>query len=70
MDWWYSPLAFVAKAVCLAARRTPDVNASWDEAAGEIVYYDRVQPGIAAATPRGEAPDMISLSRSTTSALR
>jgi 2-oxoisovalerate dehydrogenase E2 component (dihydrolipoyl transacylase) len=48
-----TPLAFVAKAVCLAARRTPDVNASWDEPAGEIVYYDRVQLGIAAATPRG-----------------
>jgi pyruvate dehydrogenase E2 component (dihydrolipoamide acetyltransferase) len=29
------------------------VNAHWDEAAGEIVYYDRVQLGIAAATPRG-----------------
>jgi pyruvate dehydrogenase E2 component (dihydrolipoamide acetyltransferase) len=48
-----TPLAFVAKAVCLAARRTPAVNASWDEQAGEIVYYDRVQLGIAAATPRG-----------------
>jgi 2-oxoisovalerate dehydrogenase E2 component (dihydrolipoyl transacylase) len=48
-----TPLAFVAKAVCLAARRTPEVNASWDEAAGEIVYYDHVQLGIAAATPRG-----------------
>ena len=48
-----TPLAFVAKAVCLAARRTPAVNASWDEPAGEIVYYDHVQLGIAAATPRG-----------------
>jgi pyruvate dehydrogenase E2 component (dihydrolipoamide acetyltransferase) len=48
-----TPLAFVAKAVCLAATRTPEVNASWDEPAGEIVYYDRVQLGIAAATPRG-----------------
>jgi pyruvate dehydrogenase E2 component (dihydrolipoamide acetyltransferase) len=48
-----TPLAFVAKAVCLAARRTPEVNASWDDAAAEIVYYDRVQLGIAAATPRG-----------------
>ncbi len=48
-----TPLAFVAKAVCLAARRTPEVNAHWDEAAGEIVYYDRIQLGIAAATPRG-----------------
>jgi pyruvate dehydrogenase E2 component (dihydrolipoamide acetyltransferase) len=48
-----TPLAFVAKAMCLAARRTPEVNAHWDEAAGEIVFYDRVQLGIAAATPRG-----------------
>jgi 2-oxoisovalerate dehydrogenase E2 component (dihydrolipoyl transacylase) len=46
-------LAFVAKALCLAARRTPEVNSHWDEAAGEIVFYDRVQLGIAAATPRG-----------------
>lgn len=48
-----TPLAFVARAVCLAAARTPAVNASWDESAGEIVYYERVQLGIAAATPRG-----------------
>ena len=48
-----SPLAFVAKAVCLALRRTPVLNARWDEPAGEIVYYDRVRLGIAAATPRG-----------------
>jgi 2-oxoisovalerate dehydrogenase E2 component (dihydrolipoyl transacylase) len=48
-----TPLAFAAKAVCLAARRTPDVNASWDEASGEIVYFDHVHLGIAAATPRG-----------------
>ncbi len=48
-----TPLAFAAKAVCLAVRRTPDVNASWDEAGGEIVYFDHVHLGIAAATPRG-----------------
>ncbi|OXM74320.1 MULTISPECIES: dihydrolipoamide acetyltransferase family protein [Amycolatopsis] len=48
-----TPLAFAAKAVCMAAKRTPDVNASWDEAAGEIVYKDYVHLGIAAATPRG-----------------
>ncbi|NIH77539.1 dihydrolipoamide acetyltransferase family protein [Amycolatopsis viridis] len=48
-----TPLAFAAKAVCMAVRRTPDVNASWDEAAGEIVYKDYVHLGIAAATPRG-----------------
>jgi len=48
-----SPLAFAAKAVCLAARRTPEVNASWDDAAQEIVYFEHMQLGIAAATPRG-----------------
>ncbi|WP_028934273.1 dihydrolipoamide acetyltransferase family protein [Pseudonocardia spinosispora] len=48
-----SPLVFAAKAVCLAARRTPEVNAHWDDDAQEIVYYDHVQLGIAAATPRG-----------------
>ncbi|SDP91633.1 dihydrolipoamide acetyltransferase family protein [Lentzea jiangxiensis] len=48
-----TPLAFCAKAVVLAARRTPDVNATWDAAANEIVYKDYVHLGIAAATPRG-----------------
>ena len=48
-----TPLVFAAKAVCLAAKRTPDVNAVWDEAAGDIVYKDYVHLGIAAATPRG-----------------
>jgi pyruvate dehydrogenase E2 component (dihydrolipoamide acetyltransferase) len=48
-----TPLVFAAKAVCLAVRRTPDVNATWDEQAGEIVYKSYVHLGIAAATPRG-----------------
>ncbi|RIQ31153.1 dihydrolipoamide acetyltransferase family protein [Jiangella rhizosphaerae] len=48
-----SPLAVLAKAVCIAARRTPDVNARWDDAAGEIVLQRYVNLGIAAATPRG-----------------
>ena len=48
-----TPLVFAARAMCLAARRTPEANASWDEAAGEIVYFDYVHLGIAAATPRG-----------------
>ncbi|MFC4854977.1 dihydrolipoamide acetyltransferase family protein [Actinophytocola glycyrrhizae] len=46
-----TPLTFAAKAVCLAVRRTPDVNATW--AGEEIVYKDYVHLGIAAATPRG-----------------
>jgi 2-oxoisovalerate dehydrogenase E2 component (dihydrolipoyl transacylase) len=48
-----SPLLFVARALLLAARRHPMVNSSWDEAAQEIVVHDRVNLGIAAATPRG-----------------
>ena len=48
-----SPLLVVAKAVCLAMRRTPEVNATWDEAAQEIVLKHYVNLGIAAATPRG-----------------
>lgn len=48
-----TPLAVVAKAVCLAAARTPEVNARWDEAAQEIVRFDGVNLGIAAATDRG-----------------
>ncbi|WP_432559707.1 dihydrolipoamide acetyltransferase family protein [Granulicoccus sp. GXG6511] len=48
-----SPLLLVAKAVCLALRRTPEMNTSWDEEAQEIVYHGRVNLGIAAATPRG-----------------
>ena len=48
-----SPLLVVAKAVCLAVRRTPEVNATWDDAAQEIVLKHFVNLGIAAATPRG-----------------
>jgi pyruvate dehydrogenase E2 component (dihydrolipoamide acetyltransferase) len=48
-----SPLLVVARAVCLAVRRTPEVNATWDEAAQEIVLKHHVNLGIAAATPRG-----------------
>jgi len=52
-DLRVSPLLIVAKAVTLAARRTPIVNAAWDERAQEIVYKGAVNLGIAAATPRG-----------------
>ena len=48
-----TPLLVVAKALCLAIRRNPEVNASWDEAAQEIVIKRDVNLGIAAATPRG-----------------
>jgi len=48
-----TPLAFVARAVCAALGRVPDVNARWDEAAGEIVFPEYVNLGFAASTPRG-----------------
>ncbi len=48
-----SPLLIVARAVCAAIRRTPEVNATWDDAAQEIVLKHYVNLGIAAATPRG-----------------
>ncbi len=48
-----SPLLFLARAVIWATRRTPIVNATWDEAAGEIVIKNYVNLGIAAATDRG-----------------
>jgi 2-oxoisovalerate dehydrogenase E2 component (dihydrolipoyl transacylase) len=34
-------------------RRTPEVNATWDDQAQEIVYHGTVNLGIAAATDRG-----------------
>ena len=48
-----SPTLVVARAVCLALRRTPELNATWDDAAQEIVVKDAVNLGIAAATDRG-----------------
>ena len=46
-------LAVVAKALCIAVARTPEMNARWDGAAGEIVRWRSVNLGIAAATDRG-----------------
>lgn len=48
-----TPLVVLAKAMCVAVRRNPEINASWDEAAQEIVLKHYVNLGIAAATPRG-----------------
>ncbi|HKH53853.1 MAG TPA: dihydrolipoamide acetyltransferase family protein [Propionibacteriaceae bacterium] len=52
-DLKVSPLLIVAKAVCLALKRTPAMNSAWDEPAGEVVLKHGVNLGIAAATPRG-----------------
>ncbi|MFB7409039.1 dihydrolipoamide acetyltransferase family protein [Streptomyces sp. NPDC056202] len=48
-----NPLLLIAKAVLVAVRRNPEINAAWDEAAQEIVLKHYVNLGIAAATPRG-----------------
>ncbi len=48
-----TPLLIAAKALLLAVRRHPEINASWDDGAQEIVYKHYVNLGIAAATPRG-----------------
>ncbi|MHA4776483.1 dihydrolipoamide acetyltransferase family protein [Streptomyces sp. MSC1_001] len=48
-----NPLLLVAKAVLVAIKRNPEINAAWDEAAQEIVLKHYVNLGIAAATPRG-----------------
>jgi pyruvate dehydrogenase E2 component (dihydrolipoamide acetyltransferase) len=60
-----TPLLFVAKAVLLAVARNPEINASWDEAAQEIVVKDYVHLGIAAGdATRADGPE---LSRTRTS---
>ncbi len=48
-----TPLALVARALCLAVRRNPGINSTWDSAAGEIVLKHYVNLGIATATTRG-----------------
>ncbi|MEV3871957.1 dihydrolipoamide acetyltransferase family protein [Streptomyces sp. NPDC049906] len=48
-----NPLLLVARALLVAVKRNPEVNAAWDEAHQEIVQKHYVNLGIAAATPRG-----------------
>jgi 2-oxoisovalerate dehydrogenase E2 component (dihydrolipoyl transacylase) len=48
-----TPTVLVARAVCLALRRNPELNSTWDESAGQIVRKGYVNLGIAADTPRG-----------------
>ncbi|MET3922148.1 pyruvate dehydrogenase E2 component (dihydrolipoamide acetyltransferase) [Arthrobacter sp. UYEF20] len=48
-----TPLTIVSKAVLIALRNHPTLNTRWDEAKQEIVQYNYVNLGIAAATPRG-----------------
>ena len=46
-------MAFVIRATCTALRKYPSFNACFDEEAGEIVYKDYVNMGIAVDTQRG-----------------
>jgi len=48
-----TPLTLVAKALLIALGRQPSLNSRWDEANQEIVQFNYVNLGIAAATPRG-----------------
>lgn len=48
-----TPLTVVARAAVLALQSHPALNASWDEATGEVVTKHYVNLGIAVATPRG-----------------
>ncbi|MGO1549119.1 MAG: dihydrolipoamide acetyltransferase family protein [Nesterenkonia sp.] len=50
-DLSVSPTLFAAKAIIWAARRNPQVNASWHE--DHYTLHNYVNLGIAAATPRG-----------------
>lgn len=52
-DLRVTPLVMVMKALIMAVREHPQINASWDEDAQEIVYKHYVNLGIAASTPRG-----------------
>lgn len=48
-----NPLLLIARALLVAIRRNPEINAAWDEQNQEIVLKHYVNLGIAAATPRG-----------------
>jgi pyruvate dehydrogenase E2 component (dihydrolipoamide acetyltransferase) len=52
-DLRVSPLLIIAKAVCLALGRTPELNSFWDDPASEIVLKSSINLGIATATQRG-----------------
>jgi pyruvate dehydrogenase E2 component (dihydrolipoamide acetyltransferase) len=46
-------LPFIVKAVVAGLKEVPEINSTLDEAAGEIVYHDRYDIGVAADTPQG-----------------
>ncbi len=48
-----TPLTLAAKALLVALQNNPSLNSRWDEANQEIIQFNYVNLGIAAATPRG-----------------
>jgi pyruvate dehydrogenase E2 component (dihydrolipoamide acetyltransferase) len=52
-DLRITPLTLVARAAIITLGRHSDINASWDESAGEIVQHRDINLGIAVSTPRG-----------------
>jgi 2-oxoisovalerate dehydrogenase E2 component (dihydrolipoyl transacylase) len=65
-----TPTAIIAKAVCLAMRHTPGLNAAWidrDQGEAELLMHEAVNLGVAVATDRGlvvpniKAADQLSL---------
>jgi pyruvate dehydrogenase E2 component (dihydrolipoamide acetyltransferase) len=46
-------LPFIVKSVVSALKGFPELNSTLDEEAGEIVYHDRYDIGVAAETPQG-----------------
>ncbi|TLM74136.1 dihydrolipoamide acetyltransferase family protein [Pseudarthrobacter sp. NamB4] len=48
-----TPLTLAAKALLIALKRSPALNSRWDGENQEIVTFNYVNLGIAAATPRG-----------------
>ncbi|GLY16428.1 2-oxo acid dehydrogenase subunit E2 [Kineosporia rhizophila] len=46
-------MLLAARALCLAAREFPDLNATFDQDANEIVLHHRVNLGVATASERG-----------------
>jgi pyruvate dehydrogenase E2 component (dihydrolipoamide acetyltransferase) len=48
-----TPTVLVARAVCVALRRNPELNSSWDEKNSQIVRKSYINIGFAADTPRG-----------------
>jgi pyruvate/2-oxoglutarate dehydrogenase complex dihydrolipoamide acyltransferase (E2) component len=46
-------LPFIVKAAVAGIKEFPEINSTLDEAAGEIVYHDRYDIGVAADTPQG-----------------